>query len=186
MNAPSIRELRICFAAEPETGNLFWKRRPIYHFKTQGTARRWNNTWPDKPALVGGTASGYAAGTLTISGTVYRLLRHRVMFAICNGYWPFEHLDHIDGNPRNNKLSNLRPVTNQQNMKNCQISAANTSGVTGVYWHKPRSTWCAAIGVSGKKVSLGYFKDKNEAIRARKLAEDRLGFSNRHGTREGI
>lgn len=50
-------------------------------------------------------------------------------------------------------------------------SSLNTSGITGVYKRKNR--WQAAIGVNGKFKSLGYFLTKEEAIQARKAAEEK-------------
>ena len=48
----------------------------------------------------------------------------------------------------------------------------NTSGVTGVYYVKRTKSWTASIQLSGKSIYLGYFKDKQDAINARKEAEE--------------
>lgn len=50
----------------------------------------------------------------------------------------------------------------------------NTSGCTGVYWHKRHSKWAARIIFQGKNYSLGYYNDKKQAIAARKSAENEL------------
>lgn len=52
-------------------------------------------------------------------------------------------------------------------------SKANTSGIKGVYWDKRKSTWKACIGFKGKLHHLGYFDNKQDAINARKEAEEK-------------
>ena len=63
-------------------------------------------------------------------------------------------IDHIDGNPSNNRKSNLRYCNNQENSRNLKIHKNNTSGVTGVWYDKTRDQWVAEIGLyDGKKRS---------------------------------
>ena len=57
----------------------------------------------------------------------------------------------------------------------------NTSGHTGVYWYSQRKKWVSEIFADGRKISLGYFKDKEEAIQARKQANIEYGFHENHG-----
>lgn len=52
-----------------------------------------------------------------------------------------DQVDHIDGNTLNNKKSNLRSVTIQQNMKNLQKKCSNTSGIRGISFDKRRNSW---------------------------------------------
>ena len=54
-----------------------------------------------------------------------------------------------------------------------KLSSANTSGVKGVYWIKRRNKWEAAIFFKGEKIYLGYFTSKQDAINARKEAEEK-------------
>lgn len=55
-----------------------------------------------------------------------------------------------------------------------KLISTNTSGVKGVYWHKTEKKWRAFIGVDGKRIQLGDYKEKEDAIRARKEYEDKL------------
>lgn len=96
----------------------------------------------------------------TINYKPYRL--HRVIFLMHHGYMP-ENIDHIDGNPSNNKIENLREATKSQNGMNVGIKKNNTSGVKGVCWHKGSSTWRAIVAVNGKQITLGYYKDLERA-----------------------
>lgn len=50
----------------------------------------------------------------------------------------------------------------------------NTSGYSGVYWNKRRRKWTAAIGEKGKTRHLGCFEKLEDAINARKEAEERM------------
>lgn len=105
---------------------------------------------------------------------------HRIVWFMHNG--PTDMLiDHIDGNPENNRIDNLRLVTKQQNNMNSAIRSDNASGVSGVRWHKQRKKWNARIKVDGKERSLGMYESKQDAINARLKAElDVFGIYSRH------
>ena len=82
-----------------------------------------------------------------------------------------KYCDHVDRNPLNNRKSNLRPATVEQNAKNISLYKNNKSGVIGVGLSKRDGRWRANIQVDNKQLHLGYFKDKDDAIRARLNAE---------------
>lgn len=90
-------------------------------------------------------------------------------------------VDHINGNELDNRKSNLRLATRQQNSWNHKLSVANISGVSGVGFDKRSSRWYAQIGYSSHRYSLGYFDTKDEAITARKQAEERYFGEFQHG-----
>lgn len=54
------------------------------------------------------------------------------------------------------------------------IRATNTSGTTGVYYDKSRKKWCAEIVFKRKKYYLGRYDSKDDAVQARKFAEERI------------
>ncbi len=78
--------------------------------------------------------------------------------------------DHIDRNPLNNRRSNLRKATFKENSRNQSKSTRNTSGIVGVGWYKRYNKWRAYI-TTDKTLTLGYFDNKDDAIRARLKAE---------------
>ena len=80
--------------------------------------------------------------------------------------------DHINRNPLDNRKSNLRPASFKENARNSSVAKNNTSGITGVTWNKRDSIWQARIGVDCKSKSLGYFNNKEDAIKARLNAEN--------------
>ncbi len=93
---------------------------------------------------------------LGIDGTNY--LVHRLIFCMHHGFMP-EFVDHIDGNPSNNKIENLRVATRSQNNCNSKIQKNNTSGVRGVAWNQRQQKWQVRCQVNKKKIHLGYFAD---------------------------
>ena len=80
-------------------------------------------------------------------------------------------IDHINRNKADCRKINLRECDQFENNRNKGLISTNTSGVTGVYWHKKTCKWRATIGLNNKIISLGYFSNKQEAIEARLKAE---------------
>jgi hypothetical protein len=111
-------------------------------------------------------------------------MSHRVAWLLHYGRWPLMQIDHKDGNGLNNRIGNLSEVTNKQNAMNQKLNAKNSSGVTGVRWHKLAKKWTARIVQDQREIYLGLFESFEDAVRARKEAESKYGFSERHGTKE--
>jgi hypothetical protein len=78
------------------------------------------------------------------------------------GYLP-KYIDHIDGNPSNNKIENLREVTNSQNCKNSKISITNKSGVKNVHWNKENKKWRVQLTINGKTKCFGSYDNLDTA-----------------------
>ena len=64
----------------------------------------------------------------------------------------------------------------------------NTSGYPGVSWSKREQQWRARIKVDGKEKHLGYFNDIDDAIKAKKIAEEKYfkEFSYKNSQKEGL
>ncbi len=124
-------------------------------------------------ALTGG---GYKS--IHIGGK--RILTHRAIFIYHNGEIPKNYvIDHINGEPLDNRIENLRAVSKSQNNQNSKINVANTSGTIGVSFQKASQKWKSSIKLKGKDKYLGYFTDKDDAIKARKDAEIKYNFNSR-------
>ena len=108
---------------------------------------------------------------------------HRIVWLYHHGKWPNYEIDHIDGNPLNNRIENLRDVVKRQNKLNSGKGVNNSSGCVGVSWNKKHEKWEAYIYSNYKKIKLGYFTDKQDAVKARKEANIKYGFHELHGTR---
>lgn len=80
---------------------------------------------------------------------------------------PGEIVDHIDKNRKDNRKSNLRICVFAENNRNRGIYSTNTSGVTGVFFDKERGMWLAHISYNGKRVYLGRYVHKADAVKAR-------------------
>lgn len=85
-----------------------------------------------------------------------------------------EIVDHINRNKKDNRRENLRNTNKSENAFNSKMRPSNTSGCTGVWLRSDTSRWAAEIKKDGRKINLGCFKTKDEAIKARKDAEVRL------------
>jgi hypothetical protein len=89
------------------------------------------------------------------------------------GNWPRSYIDHINRVKTDNRISNLREVTHLQNSQNRSKNVNNTSGYCGVCWQKSRNQWHVKISYKGKRVHVGRFDHLEDAISARKAAEQR-------------
>lgn len=110
---------------------------------------------------------------------------HRIAWLLHFGEWPEEPVDHMDGNPVNNKISNLRLANRSVNGKNRALARNNSSGCCGVVWASSAGKWQAQIKSDGVSRYLGVYDNMLDAAAARKSAENRFGFSDRHGTSAG-
>ena len=110
---------------------------------------------------------GYEIVTLSAGRDVQPLQVSRlVYFTFIDAIPDSLYIDHIDGNPSNNHLSNLRPLTHQQNLR-ASNKRVGRSGYRGVGWDSRRDKWQATIStLEGKQISLGYYDDPKEAARA--------------------
>ena len=85
-------------------------------------------------------------------------------------------VDHIDNDKINNNINNLRWATKNEQQMNTRIAKNNTTGVKGVLWNKSNNKWKAVITMNGKKIHLGYFVNKEDAINIRvQKAKDEFG-----------
>lgn len=90
-----------------------------------------------------------------------------------------KYVDHIDGNPLNNRRSNLRIVTHKQNCENkVRPHKLNTSGFRGVSYHKHCGKWEAYYWDNYIKVRVGFYNSAEEANEAVcKARADHLPYS---------
>lgn len=109
----------------------------------------------------------YAVKRENVNGKQREIYIHEVLFSPPNG----KKCDHIDNNGLNNISKNIRYATPDENARNRRTFKNNTTGVTGVHFNKNRNVWSASIGVRLKLLWLGYFQNKDDAIVARKNAE---------------
>ena len=138
---------------------------------------RSNRVDMDEP--VGYNCAGYLQVAIKTDKTRKYLL-HRLAWLYVHGEFP-KQIDHINHDRMDNRLVNLRAVTNSTNSKNRSVQSLNTSGITGVSYDKSRGRWLAQIKVDYKKIFLGRFKNKEDAVKARMEANEKYGFHENHG-----
>lgn len=109
----------------------------------------------------------YPAGTLC-AGRWYiglfgkHFIAHRLAWLIKTGGWP-QTLDHINGNPLDNRWCNLREATPSQNCANAKRYKNNTSGFKGVSWVPRDQKYAAYFSKDGKRFGLGYYNTPEQA-----------------------
>lgn len=100
---------------------------------------------------------------------------HRLIWIYAHGPIPASmSIDHINGDPTDNRLVNLRLATHLQNMRNVKRPTHNTSGYKGVSWHRRDRRWRAQIKTGKVTKFLGNFTSKEEAASAYNMAAQRM------------
>ncbi len=172
----SQEELHALLWYEPDTGRFYWRSRDAKYFSSEQTRKMWNTRYAGTEAFTA-TLKGYKQGNLL--GNFVQ--PHRVAWKMIHNEEPPE-IDHINGNPLDNRIDNLRAVDRVNNMRNAKTWRHNTSGHTGVSWHSRRGKWRATIrGENKKSHELGFFERIEDAVAARKAAEAKFGFHPNHG-----
>ena len=137
-------------------------------------------------------SAGSIAGSVNKDGYIqigYKrkpYLAQNIIWEMHNGPIPYGMvIDHIDHNRLNNLLNNFRLVTKAVNNQNKSRASNNTSGMTGVYWHKRDKVWVASIRVNGVLIQLGQSPSLSKAIKLREEANIKYGFHKNHGKPTG-
>lgn len=179
----SLGELRQKLDYNPVKGILTWRR------KSGSTSRikAWNTKFAGKPALNSiRKHSGYKYGKIQeTNGTfVFQLKAHRICYMLHHGTSiPNDMVvDHINGDRSDNRISNLRLITSQENTKNQRRPVNNKSGHIGVRKPNKKNKHGAYIVVEGKHKDLGLFDNFEDACEARKKAEIKYGYHENHGS----
>ena len=125
-----------------------------------------------------GYAIGEIAGTPMLHGHILiginkkRMLAHRLAWLYVYGTWPVDQIDHINGNPTDNRLINLRESTQAENTQNKRTASKRSkSGLLGVHWCIRSNKWIAKIMLNGTNRYLGSFNSDEAAFNAYLLAK---------------
>lgn len=116
-----------------------------------------------------GKKSGEVAGwidngyvKISIDNKNYRA--HRLAWLYVYGVWPTKHIDHRDHHRSNNRIDNLRDVTQTENNQNQLCAYRNNKlGILGVCFHKAVGKYEAKISINNKQISLGFYKTPEDA-----------------------
>lgn len=112
---------------------------------------------------------GYARTVVYKDGGKKSILMHRLIMDAKHG----EKVDHIKHNNTDNRKSQLRIVNNSQNAMNSNLEIKTASGVRGVSYNTKKKKWVPTLKLNGKSLYLGVFNEMEDAIKARKEAEEK-------------
>jgi hypothetical protein len=164
-------------AYDSNAGSFYWlERNPSSHPKPH-IIKAWNTKYAGTRADNLNLRGYY---DVCLDGKAYR--SHRLAWLYTYGELPDGQIDHINGVRTDNRVDNLRVVDDATNRKNMGRRSDNTSGVTGVTFHKAARKWVAQYRINGKNYYLGLFDTVLEAAKARKEASKNAGFHENHGS----
>jgi len=167
MKKEELNKLKERLHYEKETGIFLWSN-PITNSLKSGD--------------IAGTKNKEGYIKININNKIYSA--HRLAWLYFYEKFPKNYIDHINGIKNDNRICNLRDVTSKESAKNKSIRNNNTSGFTGVSFSKANKKWKAQICIKGKQTNLGYFKNKEDAIKRRKLANIKYGYHENHGRKK--
>lgn len=124
------------------------------------------------PGSVAGCDSAHRYIRIKIDGKTY--YAHRLAWLYVYGSLPEHEIDHINGNPKDNRIQNLRCVTSQQNKFNRRANKNSTSSFVGVHWCTRDKRYVSKITCNGKVKCLGYFINETDAYSAYLIAKKQL------------
>lgn len=139
-------------------GNLYWKYR-------KEMSNNWNEKYVGKK-LGTNNGTGYLKFRFSHNKKSYNILNHTAIFCIVKGKYPELMLDHIDGNRKNNLISNLREANYYKNNLNRGAIQNKSSIHKGVYYNIRENKWHTQYRLNYKQYHIGYFKDEIEAAMA--------------------
>lgn len=161
---PPLDRLQSLLRYEPETGRLFWR----------DDLAPWGRMKP-------GAEAGYASKgwrSCKMDGRIFPV--HRIIWKLHYGREPDGIIDHINGDPTDNRIANLRCGDHTVNSRNTKRNSNNRSGITGVY-QRPDGRWTANICVNYRSRHIGTFSTREAAAEARAKASAENGFHPNHG-----
>ncbi len=151
--------LRELLDYNPETGVFTWR-----------VSRRGHRKAGDEAGYL--QRNGYVKITLDQR----RVMAHRLAWLYAHGVWPLQQIDHINGDPSDNRLANLRDVAPQTNSENERKARRRKNGGTllGAHWSTTWKRWKSSIISSGKSLHIGWFDTEQQAHEAYVATKRRL------------
>jgi hypothetical protein len=143
----SQQELKELLDYDPETGVFKWKV---------------DHTCNVKIGTVAGTINNNGYLYIGVNNKSYRA--HRLAWLYMTGSWPKDDIDHINGCKTDNRIENLRDVSNRDNQ--CNKTRHRNGRLPGASWHKRLKRWQARICINNESNFLGYFDTEFEAHEA--------------------
>jgi len=138
----------------------------FFDYKNGQLIRKKDSGFRWKIGSIAGSKDKQGYISVYMNGYLYKA--HRLIYAWHNGNFTDDlFVDHINGNPDDNRIKNLRLVTHQENH-------FNRTKEKGISFMKQRNKWRSQIQANGIKKYLGSFEDKEDAINAYLMAKANL------------
>jgi HNH endonuclease len=155
-------------------GCVMTQQEALYHFEYLDGRLIYKNKVPrsSKVALGEEVGNRRPDGYIKVNFKRKQYYAHRIIYLMHHGFYPDE-VDHIDRNPRNNKIENLRSATRSENAANRGVGKSNKSGFLGVFWNTQSAKWNAKIKINGKDKHLGFYDLLEDAASAYETASKR-------------
>lgn len=166
-NALTQERLKELLNYDASTGVFTWLPRD---------SKQFNAVFAGKEA---GTVKSCEYLRINLGGKIYKA--HRLAWLYAYGAFPEKEIDHINHNPLDNRLVNLREVSHAENGKNQSLKKNSKTGISGVNWHSYKQRWHSRINSNGDRLHLGDYDDFFEAVCARKSAENAHKYHINHG-----
>jgi hypothetical protein len=163
---PSADFLHECLSYDQETGELRWKTRPPSHFPNAAICTMWNARFAAEPAGIVGD-NGYQVIHIKCDYAA-----HRIVWKMMTGEEPPETIDHKNMSRADNRWTNLRAATAEQQQWNSRKRKPSALGKRGV--HQVKNRFQAMICKNGVKQHIGLFKTVEEASAAYETAARQL------------
>lgn len=160
---------------EPKQDLTLERAAELFSYDAQTGVLTWRNDAGRWGRIKAGTKAGSTCttGHLQVRVDGRLLIVHRICFTLANGVTPKQCVDHINGNPADNRAANLRDVSKRVNNQN--IKRANSLSRHGRLGITPNGrNWKASIGDGAKQRYLGTFKTADEAQAAYLAAKRQL------------
>jgi hypothetical protein len=142
-------ELKKILSYNPETGDFHWINKP------------------NKKLPAGYKAGCSKSGYVRIHYKDHAFGAHRLAWLYVYGEHPKHLIDHINGDPLDNRIANLREATTFENAQNIKKPQKNNShGTLGISYVPNKKLWRARIGVNGKRIYIGKYKSQEDAAQA--------------------
>lgn len=136
--------------------------------------RRFNKNYAGKSAIWINN-SRIPCVSLRYANKSHSIIASRVIWLLSYNEWPVGDVDHINHDPRDNRLSNLRCISHKDNVRYRKLPKNNTTGYKGVR-EKYKDRWQAYITVNRKQIYLGTFGNPEDAAKAYdKAVEEHFG-----------
>lgn len=148
-------ELKEILDYDPETGVFIWRVRPC------------------RTVCIGDTAGSLRDGYILIRYRGNRYYAHRLAWFYSYREFPKGNIDHINGVRSDNRICNLRDVTQRENLQN--MKCHRDGHLAGTRYRKSLCKWVAQITLDRRSIHLGHFNTEEEAHAAYLLALANLG-----------